>query len=108
MKIKNCTPGKSKTRKGGLGKKGYPGGLKTIKGGPGKSYGFKAYNYVPLDHLTTNPQYQLSRSNGTNRSNQLWKSSERDETLKDIREIAEWEPNEIISHSCLLCILFFI
>ena len=23
-----CTPGKSKTRKGGLGKNGYPGGLK--------------------------------------------------------------------------------
>ena len=32
-----CTPGKSKTRKGGLGKNGYPGGLKTQKGDPGKS-----------------------------------------------------------------------
>jgi hypothetical protein len=32
-----CTPGKSKTRKGGLGKNGYPGGLKTRKGDPGKS-----------------------------------------------------------------------
>ena len=31
-----CTPGKSKTRKGGLGKNGYPGGLKTRKGDPGK------------------------------------------------------------------------
>ena len=34
---KICTPGKSKTWKGGLGKNGYPGGLKTRKGGPGKS-----------------------------------------------------------------------
>ena len=34
---KMCTPGKSKTRKGGLGKNGYPGGLKTRKGDPGKS-----------------------------------------------------------------------
>ena len=29
---KDCTPGKSKIRKGGLGKNGYPGGLKTQKG----------------------------------------------------------------------------
>jgi hypothetical protein len=28
IKEKNCTPGKLKTRKGDLGKKGYPGGLK--------------------------------------------------------------------------------
>ena len=34
---KICTPDKSKTWKGGLGKNGYPGGLKTRKGGPGKS-----------------------------------------------------------------------
>ena len=34
---KNCTPSKLKTRKGGLGKIGYPGGLETRKGGPGKS-----------------------------------------------------------------------
>ena len=34
---KICTPGKSKTWKGGLGKNGYPGGLKNRKGGPGKS-----------------------------------------------------------------------
>ena len=34
---KICTPGKSKTWKGGLGKNGYPGGLKTRKGGPGKN-----------------------------------------------------------------------
>ena len=31
------TPAKLKIRKGGLGKKGYPGGLKTRKGDPGKS-----------------------------------------------------------------------
>ena len=30
------TPGKSKTQKGDLGKKGYPGGLKTRKGNLGK------------------------------------------------------------------------
>ena len=34
---KICTPDKSKTWKGDLGKKGYPGGLKTRKGGPGKN-----------------------------------------------------------------------
>ena len=34
---KICTPGKSKTWKGGLGKNGYPDGLKTRKGGPGKN-----------------------------------------------------------------------
>ena len=34
---KICTPGKSKTWKGGLGKKGYPDGPKTRKGGPGKN-----------------------------------------------------------------------
>ena len=37
MKKKMSTPAKLKTRKGGLGKKGYPGGLKTRKGDPGKS-----------------------------------------------------------------------
>ena len=37
LKWKICTPGKSKTWKGGLGKNGYPGGLKTRKGGPGKN-----------------------------------------------------------------------
>jgi hypothetical protein len=40
-----CTPGKSKTRKGGLGKNGYPGGLKTRKGDPGKR-GIKAKTTV--------------------------------------------------------------
>ena len=40
-----CTPGKSKTRKGGLGKKGYPGGLKTRKGDPAKR-GIKAKTTV--------------------------------------------------------------
>jgi len=40
-----CTPGKSKTRKGGLGKNGYPGGLKTRKGDPAKR-GIKAKTTV--------------------------------------------------------------
>lgn len=35
--MKNVYTPKLKTRKGDLGKKGYPGGLKTRKGGPGKS-----------------------------------------------------------------------
>ena len=33
---KICTPGKLKTREGGLGKKGFPGGSKTRKGDSGK------------------------------------------------------------------------
>ena len=45
IKMKNCTPGKSKTRKGGLGKNGYPGGLKTRKGDPAKR-GIKAKTTV--------------------------------------------------------------
>jgi hypothetical protein len=49
-KMKNCTPGKSKTRKGDLGKKGYPGGLKTRKGGPGKR-GIETNNCVQHDRL---------------------------------------------------------
>ena len=86
--------------KGRLGKKGYPGGLKTRKGGPGKSQGFEAYNYVPFDHLAVILQYQLSSLSGTNQSNQLRTSSEREEMLRDIKEIAEWETNGIIPHSC--------
>ena len=45
-----CTPGKLKTRKGDLGKKGYPGGLKTRKGGPGKR-GNETNNCVQHDRL---------------------------------------------------------
>ena len=107
---KICAPGKSKTRKGGLVKKGYPGGSRTRKGGPGKSQGFKAYDYVSLDYLTTNLQHQSSNSNSTNQSNQLRTNWQIEETLKDMNAIAEWEPMglfHIVAFSFVSIFIFY-
>ena len=85
-----------------LGKKGYPGGLKTQKGGPGKSLGFEAYNYVPLDHLATRLQYQLPRLKRYRSIQTTSDKQQSDEMLEDIGEISELKPNGITTHSCFL------
>ena len=72
---KNCTPGKLKTRKGDLRKKGFPGGSKTRKGDPGKSQGIKAYDYVLSDHFKDNPftdKLQASDKSNHPRTKQEW------------------------------------
>ena len=102
------TPGKLKTQKGGLGKKGYPGRLKTRKRGPRKSYGFKAYDYVPLDHLTDNLEYQSSNPNGSDQSNHLRTKRRMHRILRVMKAIAEWEPHGIITHSYPSLYKFFL
>ena len=53
-----------------------------------------------MDHLATRLRYQLSSSNNANQSNPLSIKQQSDETLEDIKAIAELEPNVVVSHNC--------
>ena len=53
-----------------------------------------------MNHLATRLRYQLSSSNSANQSDPPSTKYQSDETLEDIKAIAELEPNGVISHSC--------
>ena len=79
-----------------MGRKGYPGRLKTREGGLGKNQGlkritmFRWITYMPALLLRSKVQKVQDQCN------QLLLTA-REEMFKDIRAIAELEPNEITS-----------
>jgi hypothetical protein len=96
IKEKNCTPGKLKTRKGDLGKKGYPGGLKPERAVQAKE-GMKRTTASSMIVCALDDLANLRQ-----RSNQkrLVRKTESAESLEDIWGVTELEPDEITVPHC--------
>ena len=82
--------------KGRLGQKRVSRWIENPKGKSRKKLGIEAYHYISLDHLATGLRYQLSGLNDTNQSDSSSTKQQSDETLEDIKAIAELEPSGIV------------
>ena len=62
----------------------------------------KAYYHVSLDHLASRIRYQLSGPDGIDQTASSSTEQQSDETLEDIKAIAELKPSGFFSHSCFV------